>query len=87
MTEQEKELLELLGKCYVIFAHLPVYHPADAKEFAVAIHACQNIVFARMGMRDYGYSEHHPMSIFDWSTTEKQDKVKAVDFYKEGELD
>lgn len=55
MTSEETALVELLGKCFNAFNQLPTYHLSDSKEFAQAIHVCQNIVFARDGMRDYGY--------------------------------
>jgi len=57
MTEEEKQLLAQLAECYNAFVKLPLYHPADVAEFTQAIHTCQNLVFARAGMLDYGYFE------------------------------
>ena len=55
LQDVEIEIVNMLGQCMNMFARLPVVHPADYNEFALAIHAAQNIVFARPGMRQYGW--------------------------------
>lgn len=53
MTIAEKALVERLGQCFNDFQSLESYHDADNREFAQAIHVCQNIVFSRVGIRNY----------------------------------
>lgn len=57
MTPEEIELVEHLGKAMSLFVKLPKLHTSDQQEFAYAVHLCQNIVFARVGMREYGWQE------------------------------
>lgn len=51
MTEDEIEVLSLLGRAFVAAKALPVMHPHDLPEFAGAIHIAQNIILAREGLR------------------------------------
>jgi hypothetical protein len=51
MTPEEIRVLEALGQAWNDFAALPPLHPHDADEFVRAIHAAQNIVLARAGLR------------------------------------
>jgi len=52
MTTKEIQVLELLGEAYNKFCELLVIHPRDHAEFTLAIHAAQNIVLARAGLRE-----------------------------------
>jgi hypothetical protein len=51
MTEEEKILLDCLGRCFVQFDNMPVLHTADRQEFILHVHALQNIVLSRMATR------------------------------------
>lgn len=51
MTEEENTILNLLGKAFTEFKKLEEFHPADLEEFVIGIHACQNIILAREGLR------------------------------------
>lgn len=57
LTEQEKLVHELLGDAANAFARLEreegPLHPSDREDFIHAIHAAQNIVLARSGLRAY----------------------------------
>jgi hypothetical protein len=53
MTEEEKLLMDLTGDVFNRFLALPELHPSDAPEFAVHIHALQNMILARVGYRQY----------------------------------
>lgn len=53
MTNEEVEVLDLLGEAATAFASLPTEHTADLNEFVLAIHAAQNIVLSRAGLREY----------------------------------
>lgn len=53
MTPEEAEISEMLGDAASKFARLPQEHSADIREFCQAIHAAQNIVMARSGLRAY----------------------------------
>lgn len=54
MTKKEKEVLDLSAELWNKFLQLDEIHPDDVPEFRFHIHALQNIVFAREGLR----SEH-----------------------------
>lgn len=51
MIEQELRALDLLAQAWNTFIELPVLHHADREEFGRAIHAAQNIILAREGLR------------------------------------
>lgn len=51
MDEQEKQVLDLLGKAFDAFHKLESLHPSDLPEFTHAIHAAQNIVLSRGTVR------------------------------------
>lgn len=53
MTEEEKEIMELTKEIWNKFLKLPVEHSADASELNFHIHAIQNIVLSRVGLREY----------------------------------
>jgi hypothetical protein len=53
MTEEEKLLMDLTGDIWDRFLALPELHPSDGPEFAVHIHALQNMILARVGYREY----------------------------------
>ncbi len=54
ITEQENEVLNILAAAWNRFSALPVLHHADQDEMAKAIHAAQNIILARVGLRSTG---------------------------------
>lgn len=54
MSEAEKEVLSLLGQAFTRFSQLEVLHGSDVTEMQLAIHAAQNIVLARAGLRETG---------------------------------
>lgn len=51
MTLEESHVLEKLGEAWNAFIALPPLHPHDADEYMRAIHAAQNIILAREGLR------------------------------------
>lgn len=53
LTKEEVEVLEALGRAFGEFNSLEQIHPSDLREFQYAIHAAQNIILARPGMRQY----------------------------------
>lgn len=54
MTIPEKLVLDTLASAWNQFILLPVLHKDDQDEFRHAIHAAQNVVLAREGMRTVG---------------------------------
>jgi hypothetical protein len=53
LDHDELEVLDQLGDVASAFAALPQEHAADIDEFVAAIHAAQNIVLSRPGIRSY----------------------------------
>ncbi len=58
MTPQEREVLELLGGVFGKFMSLSQDrdqggHPDDMSDFRFYIHALQNMISARCGLREY----------------------------------
>lgn len=53
ITPAEREVLDVLGEAADKFAALEPEHGSDMEEFVLAIHAAQNIVLSRPGLRDY----------------------------------
>lgn len=51
LHDDEAEVLELLGEAATRFVKLHPEHPSDQQEFVQAVHAAQNIVLARVGLR------------------------------------
>lgn len=51
MTKAERYVLDKLGEAFVAFRNLEQLHPHDLAEFTAAIHAAQNILLAREGLR------------------------------------
>ena len=51
LTDQEAKVAQMLGDAWNEYLKLLVEHPMGQKEFCSAIHACQNIVLARCGVR------------------------------------
>lgn len=51
LTDQEAKVAQMLGEAWNEYLKLPVEHPMGQEEFCSAIHACQNIVLARCGVR------------------------------------
>lgn len=65
MTEAEIEVVDLLGEVATKFFSLSEEHPSDKNEFTLAIHAAQNIVYAREGLRSYRSLKNLPDD-FHW---------------------
>lgn len=51
VTEQEAKVVGLLAEAWNEFLKLPAEHPMAQQEFCSAIHACQEKVLARVGLR------------------------------------
>ena len=51
ITDEENEVMNLLGEAWNKFTALPVLHGSDKADFQYAIHLAQNIILARVGMR------------------------------------
>lgn len=51
LTPEELAVIDRLGEVWRAFSALDVYHPADANEFAVHVHALGRIVMARAACR------------------------------------
>ena len=51
LTDQEAKVAQMLGEVWNEYLKVPIEHPMGQKEFCSAIHACQNIVLARCGVR------------------------------------
>lgn len=54
ITVDEETVLQLLGEAWNKFIKLPVEHHADKAEMTLAIHAAQNIILSRVGLRSTG---------------------------------
>ncbi len=54
MSDDELKALDLLAQAWNVYEALPVLHHADKGEFLRAIHAAQNIILAREGLRTTG---------------------------------
>jgi hypothetical protein len=65
MTPEEDEVLNLLGQAWNKFNELPILHHSDRGDFAYAIHAAQNIVLARAGLRATGITDRVEPDIHD----------------------
>jgi hypothetical protein len=52
MTDDEKEIVELLGKVWNQFLTLPVEHESDVREFQYGIHILQRQVMCRPARRE-----------------------------------
>lgn len=50
---REKEIWELLGKAAQLFFNLEQTHPSHLKDFADAIHQCQDVLGRRILQRNY----------------------------------
>lgn len=51
MTEQEVRVLNMTKDAWNAFLQLPIQHPDDVNEFRIHIHALQNMIYAREGIR------------------------------------
>ena len=51
LTDQEAKVAQMLGDAWNEYLKLPVEHSMGQSEFCSAIHACQNMVLARCGVR------------------------------------
>jgi hypothetical protein len=70
LEDAEVAVLDLLGEAATAFAALQQEHTADIKEFVSAIHAAQNIVLGRCGMRSYRTLKGLPD---DWKRPQRQE--------------
>lgn len=57
MTKEERDIIDLSAELWNRFCALPELHPSDKPELCVHIHAIQNMVFARTGVRSYNKME------------------------------
>lgn len=53
LTDQEAKVAQMLGEVWNEYLKLPIEHPMEQKEFCSAIHACQNMVLTRCGVRAF----------------------------------
>jgi len=53
MTKEEVEILDLIGNVTNKFLSLNEEHSADRQDFIFHIHAIQNIILSREGLRKY----------------------------------
>lgn len=53
MTKEEIEIMELTKEIWNKFLELPIEHSADTAELNFHIHAIQNILLSRVGLREY----------------------------------
>lgn len=53
MTEEEKIILNQLADVWNAFIKLEVLHECDRDEFCRSIHAAQNIIMARVALRQF----------------------------------
>lgn len=51
MTDQEIKVIDLTKEVWNEFIKLPKQHQADEQEFCYHIHALQNMILAREGLR------------------------------------
>lgn len=51
MTDQENKVLDLSAQLWNEFVKLPVMHADDNNDFRFHIHALQNMIYAREGVR------------------------------------
>ena len=51
MTDQEIKVLDVSADLWNEFLKLPSMHPDDQNEFRLNLHALQNIIYAREGLR------------------------------------
>lgn len=51
MTAEEVKVLNITKDAWNAFLQLPIQHPDDINEFRFHIHAMQNIIYAREGIR------------------------------------
>lgn len=51
MTQEEIKVIELTKEAWNAFVKLPKLHQADEQEFCYHIHALQNMILAREGLR------------------------------------
>jgi hypothetical protein len=52
LTDEEQEVIKLLGTCFDKFIELEVLHPHHVDEFVLAIHSAQRIVMCRPVRRE-----------------------------------
>lgn len=52
LTQEEAEILNILGDVFNKFLNLPKLHPNLSREFCAAIHSCQEKVMMRPVLRE-----------------------------------
>jgi hypothetical protein len=53
MTRKEKKAMKVSGKLWNLIESMSPEHPADLREAEIHIHALQNIILSRVGLRAY----------------------------------
>lgn len=66
MTKQEKDILNLTGELWNKFLALPVMHDDDVPDVRHHIHAIQNIIYARDGMRSIDAELDNEIKSMEW---------------------
>jgi hypothetical protein len=73
LTKREAKVVELLGEAATAFRDLEPEHPSDQEEFVRAIHAAQNVVLSRVGVRSLWkgsprpWQQEEPVRVFGFS--------------------
>lgn len=57
LTDEEYQIVSILGDVWNKFLQLPELHPCDNHEFMHAIHAAQCIVLSRLFLREKNQQE------------------------------
>lgn len=52
LTNEEQEVLDMLGECFSKFVKLEILHPDHVHEFKLATHSAQRIVMCRPVRRE-----------------------------------
>lgn len=56
MNPEESEVFDLLVEAWNKFVKLPIQHPIDQQDFQAGIRSLQNLLLARCGVREMGWS-------------------------------
>jgi len=57
ITNEEKEIVNMLAECWNAYTRLPPNYNDHGTEFSLAIHRAQNIILARTGIRQLNKEE------------------------------
>ena len=55
LTDEEREILDLLSQAFNKFKTLPIQHPMHQGEFATSIHQSQRLIMSRVVARQEGW--------------------------------